>query len=283
MFETPIALFIFNRPSTTERTFAAIAQMRPKYLVVVADGPRNANDEALCAATRRIATNVTWPCELHRLFSDVNLGCKRRVASGLDWVFLRFARALILEDDCVPAPGFFKFCEVLLERYATEERVSMIGGSALFGGNDSSFSYSFSRYPLIWGWASWRRAWQGFDPDMTHWPEDRNGGLLDKLFSDRSERDYWQERFDSTFARQQTWDYQWILHCWRRAGLTALPATNLVTNIGFGPDATHTNLAADSARLSVPSGWLEYPLRHPPEIVRDTKLDARIFREIFKR
>ncbi len=282
MFDTPIALFIFNRPELTRQTFAAIAQMKPKYLAVVADGPRDSRDVELCTAARNIATNVTWPCELICLFSEINLGCKRRVASGIDWVFKLFDRALILEDDCVPAASFFPFCKALLERYADDERVTMIGGSALHGGNSGSFSYSFSRYPLIWGWASWRRAWIGYDEDMSQWPEDRDGNWLEKWLPDKGERDYWYERFDSTFARQSTWDYQWILHCWRRAGLTALPSINLVTNIGFGSDATHTRSPSDAARLSVPSGSMQFPLRHPPEIVRDGELDARIFREIFK-
>lgn len=280
MFDTPVALFVFNRPEVTQRTFEAVARAKPKRLALVADGPRHRADETLCELTRKIVADVHWDCEVSTLFSDRNLGCRENVARGLSWVFSQYDRAIILEDDCVPAADFFQFCDQLLARYADDERVTMIGGSAPADGVSSPFSYLFSRYTLIWGWATWRRAWSGYDVDMNAWPEDRDGGLLERWLEDADERLHWRRRFDKTHAGHTTWDHQWTLHCWRRAGLTALPTTNLVTNIGFGSDATHTTSLSAAARLSVPSGSIDFPLRHPFEVTRDAALDKRIYREI---
>ncbi|MES2044583.1 MAG: glycosyltransferase family 2 protein [Pseudomonadota bacterium] len=280
MFDTPVALFIFNRPEVTRQTFEAIARAKPKRLALIADGPRHRADEAPCELARNIAGDVHWECEVTKLFSDRNLGCRGNVSRGLDWVFSQFDSAIILEDDCVPATDFFEFCDLLLARYADDERVTMIGGSAPAGGISSQFSYLFSRYTLIWGWATWKRAWSGYDVSMKAWPDDRDGGLLEHWLEDEGERLHWCRRFDKTHAGHTTWDHQWAWHCWRRAGLTALPTTNLVTNIGFGSDATHTTSLADAARLSVPSGRIAFPLRHPTDVTRDAALDARIYREI---
>src|SRR5687767_13684909 len=163
---TPVALLVFNRPQATARVFEAVARARPPRLLVVADGPRadRPDDGELCHQTRAIIERVDWPCEVMKDYSDTNLGCRKRVSSGLDWVFSNVADAIILEDDCLPEPSFFPFCEELLERYRDDERVAMIrAGNFLEGRRVASTSYYFSRWFHIWGWATWARAWKHND------------------------------------------------------------------------------------------------------------------------
>ena len=154
MTSTPVAFIIFNRPDTTKRVFAEIAKARPPKLLVIADGPRadHPADVEKCAAVRAIIDGVDWDCEVLKNYSDVNLGCKRRVSSGLDWVFDTVEEAIILEDDCLPHPTFFRFCEEMLEKYRDDKRIAMISGDNLqFGRKRTGYSYYFSRYPHIWG------------------------------------------------------------------------------------------------------------------------------------
>jgi len=282
--QTPVALFIFNRPDTTARVFARIAAARPSRLFVVADGPRPAvpADAEACAATRAITEAVDWPCEVRRDYAPANLGCGRRVASGLDWVFSQVEEATILEDDCVPDPSFFPFCEELLDRFRTDERVMAISGDNFQGGRwRTRYSYYFSAVPHAWGWATWRRAWQHFDLEMLLWPEIRDGGWLADLFHDRHAARYWTEIFDAMLQhRIDTWDYQWFFACWAQGGLTVLPSVNLVSNIGFDGRATHTRIP--TPRAMVPTGEMAFPLLHPPYVVRDAQADRRTQRHYFR-
>ena len=241
---TPIAYFVFNRPEITATTFEAIRQQRPRQLFIIADGPRPGmpSDVQRCADVRAVVSQVDWPCEVHHNWADTNMGCGSRVSSGIDWVFESVEMAIILEDDCLPHPDFFRFCDELLERYANDDRVIAISGDNFQNGAvRGDGSYYFSKYSHIWGWATWRRAWEHFDADLGFWPEwSQTNAWLD-LCPDPVERTYWKgiaERMRNNEI--DSWAYPWILCAFHQNGLTATPNANLVTNIGFGPDATHT-------------------------------------------
>lgn len=170
--QTPVVFFIFDRPDTTARVFAEIARGKPPKLLLVADGPRpdHPGEAEKCAAARAVVEQVDWPCEALTDYAETNLGCRRRVSSGLDWVFATVEEAIILEDNCLPHPTFFRFCEELLERYRDDERVMRIsGGNHKFGRKIGTDSYYFTRYAHVWGWASWRRAWRYYDVNMKSW------------------------------------------------------------------------------------------------------------------
>jgi len=273
---TPVAFMIFNRPETTARVFEAIRQARPPKLLIVADGPRldRRGEAELCEKARRITTNVDWPCEVLTNFSGSNLGCRKRVSSGLDWVFRSVPEAIILEDDCLPHPTFFRFCDELLERYRDDERVMMVSGDNFqFGRKRTGHSYYYSRYTHIWGWASWRRAWQHYDVDMALWPAVRDGGRLRDLLDDRASVRHWRNIFERVSRGEiNTWDYQWTFACWLQSGLAIMPNVNLVSNIGFHAGATHTtdDNSPFSAMLAEP---MRFPLDHPPFVVRDRLAD----------
>lgn len=277
----PVALLAFNRPDLTRIIFERIRQAKPRVLMVIADGPRagNPNDAHTCKAVRRIAEQVNWPCELLKNYSETNLGCGRRVASGIDWVFQNVNEAIILEDDCLPGPGFFRFCVELLARYREDDRVMQISGSNfLFGRRFTQHSYYFSRYPLCWGWATWRRAWQHFDFEMGAWKVDPERCLA--RFDNHAERAFWRSVWDRVAGgRVDTWDYQWALAVFRANGLAATPATNLITNIGFGAGATHTR--SGLLALCPKATAIKFPLRHSGQCEANFEADRFTARRAF--
>jgi hypothetical protein len=279
--QTPVALFIFNRPEPTRQVFAAIRQARPTRLLLVADGPRpqRPGEAAWCAAARAVVAAVDWPCEVLTNFSVHNLGCRKRISSGLDWVFNTVEEAIILEDDCLPHPDFFPFCAELLARYRNDDRVMHVGGDNFqYGQRHGEASYYFSRYPHIWGWATWRRAWRHYDVDMARWPTTRARVLAD--ITHRGERRFWDQAWSQVAeGRIDTWDYQWAFACAERGGLAVNPNVNLVTNVGFGALATHTVESNPGANLPVEP--LVWPLIHPETILRATIADDRTRRIFF--
>jgi hypothetical protein len=275
---TPVALLIFNRPDTTERVFNAIAKARPPKLLVVADGPRpqREGEAELCAQTRAIINRVDWDCEVITEFADSNMGCKRRVASGIDWIFEQVEEAIILEDDCLPDTSFFRYCEEMLTRYRDNERVGMVsGGNLQFGRQRGSGSYYFSKYTHIWGWASWRRAWKYYDRDLTLWPAFRDQGLLPQIFETSGEQDYWGNSFQWVYEGSlDTWDVSWTFTAITHGLLQVVPNVNLISNIGFGANATHTHVVGVHANM--PTQPIEFPLVHPTFVLADIEADRYI-------
>jgi hypothetical protein len=279
---TPVAFFIFNRPDTTARVFEAIRRAAPPRLLIVADGPRpgRPGETEQCAAARAVVAGVDWPCQVSHNFSESNLGCRSRVSSGLDWVFETVEEAIILEDDCLPHPSFFRFCQELLERYRDDRRVMTISGNNhLFGRKDVTDSYYFSRYPHIWGWACWRRSWQLYDADMAQWPQVRDAGGLEASFPPRQAR-YWRYVFEAVRRGEiDTWDYQLTFSCLLNQALCITPTVNLVSNLGFGAGATNTT---DSCRLAeLAAEPMDFPLRHPAHLVGDVRSDRETERIVF--
>lgn len=276
-----VALIIFNRPDVTARVFAAIRAARPPTLFVIADGPRSnvANDAARCAAAREAINDIDWPCEVFRKFAPANLGLRRNVSEGLDWVFAQTEEAIILEDDCLPAPSFFSFCDALLDEYRDNKKVGMIAGinpdSSAEDAEGGGASYRFSRYPHIWGWATWRRAWKHYDDAMTDWPRLRNSSWLAKIGLEGSGRNFWRRHFDDCLSNRRdalnTWDLPWTFACWKNGLLSVMPRVNLVENLGFGPEAIHTK--RPSRLDAMATGVMTFPLVHPPDIAADKNSD----------
>ena len=284
--ETPVVLIIFKRPDTTEKVFEAIRQAKPPKLLVIADGSRSdkSGEAEKCAATRKIIDRVDWDCEVLKNYSEINLGCAKRVSSGLDWVFEQVPEAIILEDDCVPHPTFFRFCEELLKRYRYDERIASISGQNVqLGRNKTEYSYYFSRYPHIWGWATWRRSWQYYDFDMKLWPEIKAKNLLRNILQDPEAKKCWSEIFQSTYEydkRIDNWDSQWTFSCWVESKLSILANVNLISNTGFGLESTNTNNEKSPySNLAVEA--IEFPMKHPPYVIRDTQADRFTQKTLF--
>ena len=274
--KTPVVLIIFNRPETTSRVFEEIRKARPPLLLLVADGPRSghSSDVEQCAEARAIVEQVDWDCEIRKNYSEINLGCGKRVSSGLDWVFNEVEEAIILEDDCLPHATFFRYCEELLRRCRNDERISHVSGTnLLFGKKRTEYSYYFSLFGYIWGWASWRRSWKNYDVGMNLWPEIRDGGWLGDVLGNKRFVPRWTRIFEKVHRREiDAWAYQWVFHCWIHGRLAISPNVNLVRNIGFGTNATHTT-GEKNKFTQLEMEPMDFPLSHPPFLVRDTVSD----------
>ncbi len=275
---TPVAFIIFNRPDTTERVFAEIAKAKPPKLLVVGDGARvnREGEAAKVASTRAIIDRVDWTCEVLTNFSEVNLGCKIRVSSGLDWVFEQVEEAIILEDDCLPHPTFFRFCQELLEKYRGDQRVGMISGDNFqFGYHLNHDSYYFSNFNHIWGWASWRSRWQhDYDVGIKCWPKIREEKRVNDWFGTKAEKDSFSDTYEKVHQNKiDTWDYQWNFGSRLNGRIAVMPNVNLISNIGFGSEATHTKGGSELAYMAVEE--MLFPLEHPKAVFASITLDKR--------
>lgn len=283
--KTPVALLIFNRPDTTAQVFEAVRQARPPMLLVVADGPRiNRPGEAeRCAETRAMIDQVDWDCDVLTDYSETNLGCRQRISSGLNWVFETVSEAIILEDDCVPNPTFFRFCAELLDRYRDDSRVMHISGDKFpfVAADQTQASYYFSRYPHVWGWATWRRAWQHYDASPKVWQAAEDKSIFLQQFEAARERRFWHRIWETVIGGgRDSWAYQWAFTCLSQHGLAIMPNVNLVSNIGYRPDATHTT-QPDPMTDSLSTADMIFPLKHPPGMLRNIEADRHAGRLFF--
>ncbi|MFN6483403.1 MULTISPECIES: glycosyltransferase family 2 protein [unclassified Nostoc] len=285
--ETPITFIIFKRPQTTEKVFDAIRQAKPTKLFVIADGPRSdrEGEAEKCEATRAIIERVDWDCEVVKNYSDINLGCAKRVSSGLDWVFNNVEETIILEDDCIPHPTFFRFSEELLKKYRNDTRIATISAQNLqLGRKRTNYSYYFSRYNHCWGWASWRRAWQHYDLTIKLWKEVQAENILYDILIDSKAVNSWQRIFQSVYNNPTgiTWDYQWTFACWMQGSLSIIPNVNLISNVGVGADATHFTSNQEFSFINMSMQAMEFPLKHPPFIVRNVEADNFTQKTVYK-
>ena len=275
-FDTPILFLIFNRPETTRQVFERIRTIRPKYLFIAADGPRPGNEEdlSLCTQCRNIVSAIDWDCELHTLFKHQNLGCGTGPAQAITWFFEQVEQGIILEDDCLPDQSFFPYCELLLKRYRDESSIMHIGGNNFQRGvQRGGADYYFSIYNHIWGWATWRRAWNFYNKNMDNFNKANMSNQLSSIFKFRQHREYWLNIFERCFNENPSdiWDYQWTYTIWNSGGIAITPQRNLVSNIGFGAGATHTT--SEESWLSKQTTQALTIERHPEELKLDFKAD----------
>ena len=270
--KTAVLFLVFNRPDTTRQVFEAIRKAKPPRLYVAADGPRadKSKEGEKCEQVRRIATQIDWDCEVKTLFRDKNLGCRVGVSSAIDWFFKNEEEGIILEDDCLPSQSFFWFCEELLEQYRGDMRVMHIGGTNKGISFEGEYSYFFSKYVQIWGWATWRRAWEKYDVKIKKWSKIKE--KLEDYYGSAREVYVRRKQFHSVYSENiDTWDYQWNFACLINWGLSILPAINLITNMGFCEEATHTKIKNSYAELE------RYEIRgglvHPEFVIFNKKFE----------
>ncbi len=279
---TAVVLIGFNRPEHTARTLDAIRTAAPEQLFLIADGPRedHPDDAALCAETRAVMDAVDWPCQVHRRYSEVNLGCEGNVETGLDWVFAQVPEAIVFEDDCVADPTFFAYAGDLLERYRDDLRVWQIAGGshgvpASYFGEDS---YRFASWASVWGWATWADRWQRHreifprdhqGPDGDAPVRTRPAAPRPELLVTKGGRAHFVEAATSDDVIRHGWDKQWWLTMMTEGGLAATPAVNMVQNVGFGAGATHGVFE----RETDPALPMPLPLHHPAAVVLDVEVE----------
>lgn len=239
---TPVLLLLFNRPDATRKVLDEIRKVRPRKLFVSMDGPRpdNADDRKKCEQVKICINNIDWECDCHTNIRQKNMGLKLAVRSGIDWFFDNVSEGIILEDDCVPSNSFFHYCEMLLTKYRDDTRVMMISGSNGQGGiKRGEASYYFSRIAGVHGWATWKRAWNLFDPDVRAFQAFRKSGKMKGYFTHQSTGNYWLEKIEDNMYGGKSWAFPWAFALFLRDGLCACPNMNLITNIGWGNDASN--------------------------------------------
>lgn len=273
---SPVLFLVFNRLDTTAKVFEVIKKAKPPKLYVAADGHRKnkIGEQEKCAAVRNyVLENIDWACDVKTLFRAENMGCKNAVSSAISWFFDNEGHGIVLEDDCLPSLSFFGFCDELLAKYADNSMVMSISGYNALGDTSGHYSesYHFSKYFHCWGWASWRRAWQGYDKKMAAWEKYSAENKLQLVQPDWAFSAYWTDIFNEVYeGKIDTWDYQMYFHVLQSEGVCCTPSKNLVTNIGFGKDATHTS---DKNLVAVPAFQLNFPLIHPANAIQNTSLD----------
>ena len=285
MFETPVLFIIFNRIETTRQVFDEIRKVRPKYLFMAADGPRpdKPYDEKHCTEARDITKLIDWDCELKTLFQQDNLGCGVGPATAINWFFDHVDEGIILEDDCLPAPDFFTFCSSMLEKYRHNENIFHVSGNNFqLGKKRGNASYYFSKYTGTWGWATWKRAWKHYRFNIKNLESFLEQKKLDKVVQSKNEKAYWVKifRLIEFGNRKDIWDYQWTFTVWNQEALAIFPNMNLVKNIGFIKNATHT-FDPESLLANIELGDLG-EITHPREIIRDKKADDYFYRKVLE-
>jgi len=285
VIKTPVLFLIFNRLDTTKRVFEAIRQARPRKIYIAADGARTnkQDDETKKVALVRdyVISNIDWNCEVKTLFREKNIGCKYAVSGAIKWFFENEEMGIILEDDCVPNHSFFLFCEELLNRYKNNDEIFLISGD---GSSTRKIriidDYSFVKYPLIWGWASWSRVWEKYDVLMSDWPANKNK-IIETVSKSSATRKFWYNAFQSVYnGNIDTWDYQFTYLMLKNNAKCIVPRLNLISNIGFGEDATHTT-KKDHKHANISSGELIFPIKHPIQFTFDNRLNSYYDKFIF--
>ena len=279
---TPVLFICFNRIGPAQQVFEAIRAARPSKLYFACDGPRNEAEQVRCDEVRALAKQVDWPCELHTRFNERNLGLRKGVSSAIDWFFQHEPEGIVLEDETLSVPSFFQFCQEMLERYRHDQRIWVVMGNNLMddwaGQKDGSYYFSAHGYGAPWGWASWRRVWAHYDVDMGAWPALKASNTLKDFFLNADEEYDVHSMFDYVHAgKMNSWSYQLDITRVMNHGLNILPHTNLVRNIGFGDDGTHT-VGLDDPRNKDTARDIDFPLQHPRFIMLDASRDAEYFK-----
>ena len=280
-FDVPILLILWRRPEATRKLIKVLKSIKPRNLYIACDGARDGNSIEIqkVKKTREIVKKeINWNADLNTFFSEKNVGCKYGVSNSINWFFNNVEEGIILEDDCIPHIDFFEFCEVLLEKYRNDKRIFCISGANQINQKIGNGSYFFSRYNHCWGWASWRRCWNEYDVEMSRWPEFKKSELIQSSFFLKKEQDFWIKSFDKFYfyGFPESWDYQWFFTALINGGMTIIPNQNLIENIGFGEDATHTISGKSPLKRMLnkkfgSSGVL--PIRHPDFVIRSEFAD----------
>lgn len=283
MHKVPILFIVFNRPDVTLQVFTNL--LKNPYIskiYVSCDGPRSdGQDDQKVKAVQDIIDSAQSDILIIKRYSNINQGCKMGVKNAIDWFFQNEESGVIIEDDCLPSVTFIPFCGQLLEKFRSKDDVFVIDGSNYSEITSKTDSYAFSKYTLIWGWATWRDRWVKMDLKM----EDIDvfyGGQFREKFHSFNERVYWRNHLDNVLSGGiDTWDFQWMYSIWKHDGKVIAPKVNMIKNIGFGEDATHSKTSNNIFEASACND-LDFPLIHPEVRSFDSGLDRRLAKTRFR-
>ena len=286
-FDVPVVMIVYKRYDLTERSFEQIRKLKPEKLYIISDGPKNEEDAVAVNKVRDyIDSNIDWDCEVHRNYAEKNMGLRYRMPSGMAWVFESEDRAIFIEDDIEAVQSFFWFCRDMLEHYKDDERIAMISGTNLhpgvkcFGDGD----ICFSAFASIWGWATWKRAWQLYDVNIRRWPELKKKKYFKKVL-DKNTYNFFSIVFDDLqYHWYRTWGYQWSFMMWANDKLGIIPKYDLIHNTGMGDErGEHPGDSADkiSYVAEVERGEMELPIKYPDKVERNKEYDDLFQKSFF--
>lgn len=276
----PVLYIIFNRLDTVQKSFVPIRSARPEKLYIAADGPRNGKEGEFekCQQVRDwVLSQIDWECDVKTLFREKNLGCGQGPKQAIDWLFENEEMGIILEDDCVASVSFFAFATEMLERYKNNKQISIVCGSNFDKEHclvNPDADYFFSKIPYTWGWATWKRNWEGYDFSMDKWNHIWKGRLLSWMFKEQEYREYWRYIFDETVNKNPAdiWDYQFFFLCHSRRQYSIVPNYNLISNIGDGDDSTH-QFDSSSKAINTQLFELKFPIKYIDDVKSNIQYD----------
>lgn len=281
-----VLLIGFNRPENMKKMLEVVEKVKPNRLYVALDGPRKGKEEDIinCNKVKEIFKEISWECDLRMDVSEINLGCSKRPHSAISWALSSEEQIIILEDDCIPEIAFFKYCDELLEKYKQDSRIMLVCGTNSFGTWETEYSYLFSRQTRIWGWATWKRAWDKFDVNIEMWKDSEVKKLLSQYYTAKEYKEEIQSYNELLGAENVTtaWDYQWGFNVLVNNGLAIIPKYNLIKNIGFGEDATHTTYKY-SELAYMTTHDISFPMKHPPFLIPNYEYDKKFLKSTHKR
>jgi hypothetical protein len=281
-FDVPILLIFFNRFDTTQKVFESVRAQKPKILYLAADGPRNETEKSDIDKIKQYVQQVDWPCTVRSYFKSQNTGARIFIGEAVGFMFQHEEQGIILEHDCLPHPDFFEYCKHMLHTFRDEEKIMHITGTCFQDRGKPIPGHFFSYYNHIWGWATWKRAWQHYDLEMKDYSEYRNRDFLLPIFPDANVRKYWYKKLDAAYHHAVgSWDYQWSYALWKQAGLSVAPASNLVSNIGFGAGAIHTKDPSHFLSNRPTYAWQPQQAADCPPPLADRKAEAFDFQFVF--
>jgi hypothetical protein len=284
LFHTPVLFIIYNRPDLTFKVFEAIQKVKPSRLYITADGPNTLkkDDEALCSQSRSVINRIDWDCALKVQMKKNNIGCKLHLSNAINWFFNNEEEGIILEDDTLPNESFFHYCAELLNYYRNDCTIGHIGGN--FFNKDFPVldgSYYYSKYPHVWGWATWRRAWKLYDVAVSTFPNTLINDSFNKYFNSGFEKYTFYNKFNQVYLnKKDTWYEQWLYTLWYNDMYSITPKFNLVSNLDFDKGTAHIKWRKNFANIPTRKlTAISHPVIKEPDFIAD-KLSYKL---LFKR
>jgi hypothetical protein len=284
----PVVIIIFNRPDKTKILYESLKDYKPSKLLIISDGPRNnfENEKEKVTQSRKIFEKIDWQCEVLFNTSETNLGCRERIISGLNWVFNKEEKAIILEDDCIPTNEFFNYMEILLDRYQNKKKISSICGTNFLSDSyDVQDSYLYSKYCHVWGWGTWRDRWFKIDSELKNLEKIKKNKFLKKYLGSTRAYFYWHWILNRVNKNKiDSWAYIWNFTNFINGDLSIIPSTNLLSNIGIGKDSSHTrSLPYKYIKADASKKKMNFPLKYPSNLALDSKHDTKVENTIFSK
>jgi hypothetical protein len=279
----PILVVFFNRPTILNQCIDNLRKIKPRILFFSSDGPRkNFKDDYLFINNcKKLISKIDWKSDIYFLNSEINFGCDEWVPKSISWFFDNVQTGLILEDDCLISKDFYDFSSAILEKYKNNERIMNISAANFHNEKWGNSDYYFSAYPANWGWATTALAWKKYCGNMEGLDNFlSNLKLFTSIIPDQRIRDYWRKFFNGLESKKYTyWDAKWTYSIWKNNGLSVTPNYNLVNNIGFGENATHTKCKED---MYIPIQAMPSNLSHPYDININYDADRLLYHLRYK-